>query len=54
MKINGIDVELRVRPGFTVHRPDGTASLTVYVEAIVPPGPRGGGPGEPLPVEDAA
>lgn len=52
----GIEVELKLRPGFTVHNQDGTAYKLMYVDSVVvpplPPGP--GGPGEPLPIRDAA
>jgi len=49
----GVDVELKVRVGFTVHNQDGTSYLPVFVEADIPPEPPRGG-GEPLPIEDAA
>ncbi len=52
----GIEVELELRRGFTVHNQDGTSYVMMHVDSVViPDGPGGpGGPGEPLPVEDAA
>ena len=56
MKITyqGVEVELKLRVGFTVHNPDGTAYLPVFVDAVLPPIPPNGDGGEPLPLPRAA
>ena len=55
MKITycGVEVELKIRTGFTVHNQDGTSAIMVYVEPVIMGGGPGG-PGEPMPIEDAA
>lgn len=57
MKITyqGVEVELNMRPGFTVHSQDGTSALMVYVDPVILSGPGGpDGPGEPMPIGKAA
>lgn len=52
----GIEVELTLRRGFTVHNQDGSSHVMMHVDSVVVSDGPGGpdGPGEPLPIERAA
>ncbi|ACF34093.1 hypothetical protein I5H93_gp030 [Mycobacterium phage SuperGrey] len=51
----GMEIELELRVGFTVHNQDGSSYIQVHVTptSITGGGPDGDG-GEPLPIERAA
>jgi hypothetical protein len=56
MKITyrGIELEVEVKTGFTVHNQDGTSYVNLYLTPKLPPSPNGPGGGEPLPVPKVA
>ena len=56
MKITyqGVEIELELRTGLTVHNQDGTSYVQLHVTPKLPPFDGGPGGGEPLPEPKAA
>lgn len=50
----GMEIELEMRTGFTVHNQDGTSYVQVHVTPKLPPLPGGPDGGEPLPEPKSA